>query len=270
MVVICVGIYTLSTLLLWRRAKSNTSNDNSSNDMPWHIISGLIASAILLHGYLLYSSFYSNSKINISMGLAISMAGWISVALYLAISFLKKTINLGLIVLPVGLITLLAGALFSGNTLSTDQIPQGMGFHIALAIPTYGILFVAFAQACLLIIQDRQLQKPNPGNILPALPAIQTMESNLFWLTLLGFLLMTANLIIGMASNLRYSGSILEFNHHILLSIIAWIGFGSLLLGRKIAGWRGEIAAKWTIIAFAILVLAYFGTRFVNDLVLGS
>lgn len=291
LVTACVAIYCLGTFFLWREAYGYTIT-RSNNGHARFLIPGLTTLAIVVHGYLLYHSIYSQvdspgySQVysqgdpNISLGLAISMAGWISVALYLCISFIKKTINLGIIVLPLGLIAVLIGFTsvdatstnhaFSINQISHNPIPRGMGWHIALAIPTYGILCVAFAQACLLIIQDRLLHKPNPGNRLPAFPAIQTMQANLFWLTLLGFLLMTTNLVVGMISNLKNFGALLDFNHHILFSILAWFCFACLLSGRKIAGWRGQTAAKWTIIAFGILFLAYFGTRFVNELLLSG
>lgn len=272
LVATCVALYCLATFFLWREAIGYTST-RFNNAQARLLIASLTIPAITVHGYLLYHSIYYLGGPNISFGLAISMAGWISVALYLCISFIKKNIYLGIIVLPLGLLTVLIGfisvdAAATNHTVSINQIPKGMGWHIALAIPAYGVLCVAFAQACVLIIQSRLLHKPNPGNRLPALPAIQTMEENLFWLTLLGFLLMTANLVIGMVANFKSVGTLLQFNHHILLSIFAWLCFTCLLLGRKIAGWRGRTAAKWTIIAFGILVLSYFGTRFVNELLL--
>ncbi len=267
LVAVCLAIYCLGTFCLWREANAVTHN-------PRFLIPSLTTLAIALHGYLLYPSIYGANGANISFGLAISMAGWISVALYLCISLIRKTINPGIIVLPIGLIALLIGALSINQTsvnhaFAIEQIHTGMGWHIALAIPVYGILCVAFAQACLLIVQDRLLHKPK-SNTLPSLPAIQTMESNLFWLTLLGFVLMTANLVVGIIANFRHFGTLLNFNHHILLSLLAWCCFACLLLGRQIAGWRGQTAAKWTIVAFGILVLAYFGTRFVNELLLSA
>ncbi len=259
----CVIIYVICSWLLWQGAKSDQIRIISPN-----IIQILIAMAIVIHGYLLYIRVFSESGASISFGLAISMAGWISVTLYLSISLFKKITNLGVIVLPIGLISVLVGTLAENPAHSIDPIQQGMGLHIVLAIPAYGILCIAFAQACLLILQDRELRKPTPGKILLALPAIQTMESNLFWLTITGFIFLTLNLVVGMGSNVIKNGDFLIFNHHVLLSILAWICFGSLILGRKIAGWRGETAAKWTIFAFGILVLSYFGTRFVNDFII--
>ncbi len=238
------------------------------NSRAEYAIPVLAVLIMVLHGFLLYQNIFTAHGAHISLGLALSMAGWISVLLYFCISIFGKTLNLGIIILPMGLLALLAGAGSAGDAHAIEQISRGIRWHIVFAIPTYGILCIACAQACLLILQDRQLRKPNPDRLLPALPAIQTMESNLYWLTLAGFSLMTVNLIMGMISNLNDHGILLTFNHHILLSVIAWLGFGGLLAGRKIVGWRGQAAAKWTITVFALLVLAYFGTRFVNDLVL--
>jgi ABC-type uncharacterized transport system permease subunit len=265
LVAACIAIYCVCTYLFWRDTKSSVTENRYTYTIP--VLTVLV---IILHGYLLYRSIYSENGPIISLGLAISMAGWVSVFLHLCISLLRKNIKLGIIVMPIGLIAVVLGAVSTSQTLAFDQIPEGMGWHIALAVPTYGVLCVAFAQACLLIVQDRMLHRPNQGAGLLSLPAIQTMEANLYWLTLAGFTLMTVNLVMGMASNYRNSGVLLSLNHHILLSILAWIGFASLLIGRKIAGWRGEIAAKWTIIAFGVLFLAYFGTRFVNDILLGG
>ncbi len=259
------ALYLVCIVSLWRGVRGQ----KSFRALPW-LIPGLIVVTASIHGYLLQGSVFAQGGPRLSLALAFSLAGWVSVVTLLLFSFTKNTINLGLIVLPIGVCTLLASAMSSGESYGFEQFPQGMGWHVALAISTSGIFFVAFAQACMLIIQDRQLHQSNPGNRFPALPAIQTMETNLFWMTLAGFLLMTLNLAIGMASHWNNMGVWLEFNHHVLLSLLAWLGFTGLLAGRKIAGWRGETAARWTIVAFLVLVLAYFGTRFVNELILNA
>jgi len=45
--------------------------------------------------------------------------------------------------------------------------------------------------------------------------------------------------------------------------------FGGLLLGRWRYGWRGIRAVHWTLTAMALLLLAFFGSKFVLELVLG-
>lgn len=43
---------------------------------------------------------------------------------------------------------------------------------------------------------------------------------------------------------------------------------GTLLVGRRRAGWRGRTAVRWTLAGFALLVLAYLGSKFALEFVL--
>ena len=50
---------------------------------------------------------------------------------------------------------------------------------------------------------------------------------------------------------------------------IAWAIFASLLFGHWRFGWRGRTAARYTIAGFVALALAYFGSKFVLETLLG-
>ncbi len=56
--------------------------------------------------------------------------------------------------------------------------------------------------------------------------------------------------------------------HKTILSCLAWTVFAVLLFGRWQFGWRGRKAVHWTLGGFAILVLAYFGTKVVIEVLL--
>ena len=49
----------------------------------------------------------------------------------------------------------------------------------------------------------------------------------------------------------------------------SWGIFAALLLGRRVYGWRGRIALRWTLTGFMVLLLAYIGSRFVAEVLLG-
>ena len=268
-VVVAIALYVVVSRLLWLRATGNAKNNKATgvSATRW-----LTLAAVCLHALPLFHRLYlsdgSGSTLNLALGNVVSLVAWMSVTLFLVASLIKQTLNLGLIVMPWGLLGLVLGWLLPGEAFLLTDLPRGIGRHIAIAIPAYGVLSIAFAQALILWIQERQLRQPNPGIFFPALPAIETMESNLFQLTLLGFVLLTLNLITGMINTQQNYGALLLFNHHILLALLAWGGFGALLLARKIFGWRGRAAAQSTIIAFVILALAYFGTRFVSEVIL--
>src|SRR5690606_32742687 len=53
-----------------------------------------------------------------------------------------------------------------------------------------------------------------------------------------------------------------------VLSMLSWLVFGALLVGRWRRGWRGAKAVRLTLVAMALLVLAFFGSKFVLELLL--
>ena len=53
-----------------------------------------------------------------------------------------------------------------------------------------------------------------------------------------------------------------------MLSVLSWLVFGWLLFGRWRYGWRGPRAVKFTLSAMALLLLAFFGSKFVLELIL--
>ena len=61
----------------------------------------------------------------------------------------------------------------------------------------------------------------------------------------------------------------MSFNHKTLFAFISWLIFAALLAGRHLRGWRGRVALRWTLSGFVALLLAYVGSRFVLEVILG-
>jgi ABC-type uncharacterized transport system permease subunit len=99
-----------------------------------------------------------------------------------------------------------------------------------------------------------------------ALPPLQAMETLLFQMIGTGLFFLTASLFSGFIFIEDLFAQHLA--HKTVLSIIAWIIFSGLLIGRIRYGWRGHTAIKWTLIGFVLLLLAYFGSKLVLELIL--
>ena len=117
-------------------------------------------------------------------------------------------------------------------------------------------------------IQDHHLHQRHPGGFIRALPPLQTMESLLFEMIGAGFVLLTLALVSGFTFLEDMFAQRLA--HKTILSITAWIVFGALLWGRLRFGWRGQKALIWTLSGFVVLMLAYFGSKVVIELILGN
>jgi hypothetical protein len=65
------------------------------------------------------------------------------------------------------------------------------------------------------------------------------------------------------------AGAHWKWDHKTVFSILSWLTFGALLVGRHQFGWRGRRAVRVLYIGSAFLLLAYAGSRFVLEVVLG-
>ena len=101
------------------------------------------------------------------------------------------------------------------------------------------------------------------------LPPLLTMERLLFQMLAAGFVLLTLTLASGIMFSEEIFGQAMRFDHKTVFGLLAWLIFAALLLGRLVYGWRGRAALNGTFAGFAALLLAYVGSRFVVEVVLG-
>jgi ABC-type uncharacterized transport system permease subunit len=147
--------------------------------------------------------------------------------------------------------------------------------HLLLAILAYSLLTIAAMQALLMATIDRRLhgdvlgERSRLARFLDRLPPLLAMETVLFRLITAGFVLLTATLVSGVFFSEQLFGRPLRLDHKTVFTIAAWAVFGGLLMGRFFFGWRGRTALRWTLIGFAMLMLAYVGSRFVLEVLLG-
>ena len=98
------------------------------------------------------------------------------------------------------------------------------------------------------------------------LPPLEVMERLLFQMIGTGFALLSAALLTGIVFLEDIFAQHLV--HKTVLSIVSWMIFGILLWGRWRFGWRGRTAIRWTLSGFLFLILAYFGSKLVLELIL--
>lgn len=139
--------------------------------------------------------------------------------------------------------------------------------HILLSALAAGLLSVAAILVLLLAAQSSRLRGRRPLGLLAALPPMETMEAVVFQALLGGFILLSLSLLSGFLFIQDLFAQHLV--HKTVLSIIAWCIFGALLLGRHFFGWRGRQALRFLLAGYVTLSLAYFGSRFVLEALLG-
>lgn len=226
----------------------------------------LAAVAIIVHGVSLYQELFTVHGLDIHFYNVLSLVAWL-VALLLTLTAITLQIEcLGIVVFPFAALMLAVNFLPAEPHLLPYHIQSGMLVHILFSILAYSLLSIAAVQALLLYVQDLQLHNKHPGGFIRALPPLETMEILLFRLIGLGFIVLSIALLSGMIYLEDMFAQ--HIAHKTILSLIAWLLFAVLLWGRWQFGWRGRIAIRWTYSGFILLMLAYFGSKFVIELVL--
>ena len=181
---------------------------------------------------------------------ALSLVGCVVSALTLVVNLSRPVAALGVIVFPLSALLLGIDVFVAAPT-----TPQPLGWQIKLHV-----------SVALLAFQERALRHRQFGALLRALPPLTLTETLLFRLIGAGFALLTLTLLTGILFVDDLFGQ--HLIHKTVLSIVAWIVFGVLLAGRWRYGWRGRRAVNLTLAGMAILLLAFFGTKFVLEVVL--
>ena len=238
----------------------------AARGVPRKLALGLGLGGLGLHSWVLSIGLFSQPGLNLSFFNALALASWTVIALFLASSLTKPLENLGILLFPCAALTLYLAARYPNLEFARPTLGWSLKIHVLLSMLAYSLLTLASVQAILLAIQDHRLHAHHPGGFLRALPPLQTMESLLFEMIGAGFALLTLALISGFAFLEDMFAQHLV--HKTVLSTLGWLVFGGLLVGRLRRGWRGRTAIAWTLSGFAILVLAYFGSKAVLELIL--
>ncbi len=244
--------------LFWR--------DKAPSIPPRWLALGLAFAGLLLHTWLLSQAIFSHGGLNLAFFNALSLASWTIVASLLVPSVNKPVENLGIVLLPIAALTIALDTLYPNLSFMGADASWILKLHVLLSMLAYSLLTLASVQAILLAVQDHYLRRRLHGSFIRTLPPLMTMEALLFEMITVGFVLLTLALLSGFAFLDNMFAQHLV--HKTVLSVVAWLTFGGLLVGRQLWGWRGRKAIVWTLSGFALLIFAYFGSKLVLELIL--
>ncbi|MDP2227874.1 MAG: cytochrome c biogenesis protein CcsA, partial [Moraxellaceae bacterium] len=208
---------------------------------------------------------YQPEGLNLGLFAMVSLVGWLIAALAIGMSLYRPVVSITLGAFPLAIIGLLLGQFGQSTFTPVTSLTRGAESHILLSILAYSVLSIAAAQAVLLAVQDRQLRQHRRG-LLHALPPLQTMESLLFGMIGTGFVLLTLAIISGLLTLDNLFAQHLA--HKTVLTLAAWCVFAVLLGGRHFGGWRGATAIRFTLWGFGLLLLGFYGSKIVLELIL--
>jgi ABC-type uncharacterized transport system permease subunit len=256
-----VFIYLAVATEFWRCSKT----PEKSQYLKLH--STMIAFGLIIHAWLLYQAMFIGGY-NLGFFNVLSAIAWLTVLTYWIADFNHQLTSLQAFVLPpAAVFALLPASSATSHLFPSVESPLFLA-HIGIALLAYSLFTFATLHALLMMVAERSLHNKPTFIKLPSFPPLMMMESLLFKIIGLGFILLTITLISGMLFSEEIFGKPMQFNHKTVFSIASWFIYGGLLYGRFKYGWRGLKATRWTLGGFILLLLAYVGTKFILEFVL--
>ena len=222
---------------------------------------------VLLHSWAEAQHWLIPASPQVSLLNVLSLCALVTVAIPLATLPLRKNLfDASMVALPLAVLILLAESTMNAPRIGITQDSIGITAHIITSVVAFGILSIAGVYAVFVALIDFMLRQHRYNKLVQTLPALDTLEELLFHLIKAGFATLTVSLLTGLIFINDLFGQHLA--HKTLLSILAWLVFALLLWGRWKRGWRGRVAVRMTLAGIALLLLSYFGSKLILEVLL--
>ena len=225
-----------------------------------------LLAAWLLHAIVLAAGLLGSPP-RFGFAPALSVTAWLVLTVYAVERQMFPQLEARWALAGLGSVAVLLTLVFPGSPLHPAASPW-LPLHWALGIASYGLFAAAVVHAWMMTRAEKQIrQAADPHAGVPLL----TLERLTFRFATAGFILLSATLLAGLlfSETLYGEGRSFKWDHKTVFSILSWLVFAFLLLGRLRFGWRGRKAVRVLYAGSLLLLLAYAGSRFVLEVVLG-
>lgn len=223
-----------------------------------------VIAAWIVHALALFWSVAGDQP-RFGFATALSMTAWVVAAVYGVESQLFPQLQTRWTLCAVGTAAVLLAYLFPGPALSPSS-SAWMPLHLALGVASYGLFGTAVVHAWIMSVAESRIRlAEDPHSGLPLL----TLERLTYRFVGAGFVLLSATLLMGILFSETVYGRALRWDHKTVFSVLSWLAFATLLIGRIRFGWRGKRAVRVLYLGSMFLLLAYVGSRFVLEVILG-
>ena len=264
---VCATLYGALAFYFWRRHWSGAVEAGAPASRGVEHAALLVPFA--LHTWLLSGSLFDSTGMYLGVGNALSLIFWLTVLIYGLGSLFYRLDGLHALVLPAAAVAVMLPVVFPAAHALANTETLAFKAHLLSAMLAYSLLTIASLHVLLMAIIERRL---HTGTLPPALqnmPPLLTLETLLFRIIAAGFVLLTLTIASGVLFSEELFGKPARFSHKTVFGVVSWLIFAALLGGRRVYGWRGRTAVRWTLAGFLTLVLAYIGSKFVLEVVLG-
>jgi ABC-type uncharacterized transport system permease subunit len=242
----------------WPALRAQTLGQNAAR--TWVAVAWLLHAVLVAVGLMGDPPYFGFAP-------ALSVTAWLVAMVYAVESYVYPQLATRWTLSALGAAAVLLAALFPGNPMPAS-VSVWLPVHLAFGIACYGLFGTAVVHAWFMTrVEDRIRHAADSHSGLPLL----MLERLTYRFVAAGFVLLTATLVVGyLFGDVVYGhGHAWRWDHKTIFSLLSWSTFAALLVGRTGFGWRGRRAVRMLYVGSSFLLLAYVGSRFVMEIVLG-
>jgi ABC-type uncharacterized transport system permease subunit len=254
-------LYIVAAILLYNSIRKRSAG--------WRNASfGFAVGGALVHSGVQFFHWFGVEVPDVSLPHLLSLCALVIILLLIFSTLTRRELYAGgLVALPIAAGVLLLEWIVPPHAIPLTEASAGTAVHIVSSVLAFGVLSIAGVYALFVFFIDHFLRRHHLNPLVRSLPPLEVLENLLFKFIAAGFMMLTISLISGMIFiNDIFAQHLV---HKTLLSIMAWLVFGILLWGRWRFGWRGSLAVRLTLAGIVLLLLSYFGSKFVLETILG-
>ena len=259
------GLAILAALLYLSAVWRQVLNLEQGEQRQRRQIALMGVAALLTHGLAAYLPAQAGES---SLGFyRVASLMFLSMGVISLIALLVRPLHTLLIVLfPLAALSILVATFAPDTSRPMNDLPAGILSHVSASIISFAVLALAVLQGLLVTLQSRQLRQHRSQGVIRKLPPLEAASSLFFELSAAGFLILTITIGTGMVFVEDLFGQHLV--HKTVLTMLAWCLYAILLLQYFRRGWRVQSAITVNLIAFGLMVLGFFGSKLVLELLL--
>ena len=245
--------YVCGCIAVWMRL-----DESKAKVLHWLIpflAAGHLALLILLHDE---AEGYGLSFTVPAFALAVLVLGWIQNAAWPVYGTYR-------VILPLCLASLVVPLAAVGHGKEAAEPSPAFWIHIVSATAAYALAVLAF-----LLMLVRRFESGHLADSLeeegkvPLLMIERLAMGNIY----AGLGILTVTLASGIYITMVGQHSALELTHKNLFAFLTWLVLIVFVSGHRIQGWRNKTALAYMGLGLAFLLLSYFGTSFVLQVIL--
>ena len=226
-----------------------------------------LVTGVALHAALLLFDISGLGRggagVYLGFGPVLSLTIWLVLAVHTVENRLVPLPAVRRVLALLGMVAVLVAWAFPGEVRAHPPSPWAP-VHWLLGVASYGLIGAAVLHATMLDSAETRMRRHAAGPSRAfGMPLLQ-LERLTFRFAETGFVVLSGALLLGMVTIEHW-----RWDHKTVFALLGWAVLAALLAGRKLLGWRGRRATRWLYAGAALLLLAYVGSRFVTEVVLG-